>query len=341
MIIIQYRGTSFAAPQVSAIAALLFSINNNLTALEVRNIIESTAQKVGGYSYTTTSGYGNGTWNNEMGYGLVNAYAAVLSVYPTLSGSDFVCSSGTTFTVDNLPIGTTIGWSQSPNITRVSSQGSNPCAFSANSNGVGWIEAVINNPNCDSIILPRKDVWVGNPSFTWDYVNSDTELSPFEYGFAYPVYAVDEVAMGLIFASTDWSYTGPLTSIAGNLQLGKYRAGRNLGYGYIRYEVANTCGSTWHELYYEVVDNWYLSVSPNPATDEATLTIESVRSEAIDISTEWALEIYDQMQIVKTKKVKLKGDKYKINTSGWQGGMYFVRIKFKDKILSGKFLVNS
>jgi hypothetical protein len=84
-----------------------------------------------------------------------------------------------------------------------------------------------------------------------------------------------------------------------------------------------------------------LSVSPNPATNETTLTIESVRNEAIDTSTEWDLEIYDQMQILKTKKVKLKGNQYKINTSGWQGGMYFVRVKFKDKVLSGKFLVNS
>lgn len=30
-----------------------------------------------GYSYTTVSGRPNGTWNNEMGYGLVDAYAAV------------------------------------------------------------------------------------------------------------------------------------------------------------------------------------------------------------------------------------------------------------------------
>ncbi len=67
---------------------------------------------------------------------------------------------------------------------------------------------------------------------------------------------------------------------------------------------------------------------------------EITKNEAIDTSTEWDLEIYDQMQILKTKKVKLKGNQYKINTSGWQGGMYFVHIKFKDEILSGKFLVN-
>jgi hypothetical protein len=43
----------------------------------IPNIIESTTQKVRGYNYQTTSSHPNGTWNNEMGYGLVDAYAAV------------------------------------------------------------------------------------------------------------------------------------------------------------------------------------------------------------------------------------------------------------------------
>lgn len=48
-----------------------------MTQKQVADIIESTAQKVGGYNYQITAGRPNGTWNNEMGYGLVNAYAAV------------------------------------------------------------------------------------------------------------------------------------------------------------------------------------------------------------------------------------------------------------------------
>lgn len=64
----------------SAVAALMLSINPNLTGSEVVRIIENTAQKVGGYSYVTTSGRTNGTWNNEMGYGLLNAFAAVSQV---------------------------------------------------------------------------------------------------------------------------------------------------------------------------------------------------------------------------------------------------------------------
>ena len=69
-----------AAPHVAGLAALILSINPELTGKEVVNIIEKTAQKVGGYSYTTTSNRPNGTWNNEMGYGLCNAFAALSAI---------------------------------------------------------------------------------------------------------------------------------------------------------------------------------------------------------------------------------------------------------------------
>lgn len=78
-------GTSMACPQVAAIAALILSINPDLKAIEVNDIIEQTARKVGGYSYATTSGRPNGTWNNYMGYGLVDATAAVKAAQATLN----------------------------------------------------------------------------------------------------------------------------------------------------------------------------------------------------------------------------------------------------------------
>lgn len=70
-------GTSMATPHVSGVAALVLSVNPCLTAQQVRDIIERTSQKIGNYSYQETAGRPNGTWNNQMGYGLVDAYAAV------------------------------------------------------------------------------------------------------------------------------------------------------------------------------------------------------------------------------------------------------------------------
>ena len=76
---IWFNGTSSACPHVSGVAALVLSANPNLTGQEVRDIIEKTAQKVRPdlYSYNSDQSHSNGTWNNEMGYGLVDAYAAV------------------------------------------------------------------------------------------------------------------------------------------------------------------------------------------------------------------------------------------------------------------------
>src|ERR1039458_1428233 len=76
-----FNGTSASCPNAAAVGALVLSINPNLTADGVRNVIARTCDKVGGYAYDSV--FANGTWCRELGYGRVNAYRAVLyaSVY--------------------------------------------------------------------------------------------------------------------------------------------------------------------------------------------------------------------------------------------------------------------
>jgi hypothetical protein len=72
-----WDGTSMATPHVAGVAALILSVNPYLSAQQVSDIIEQTAQKVGGYDYQNQPNRPNGTWHEQMGYGLVDAYAAV------------------------------------------------------------------------------------------------------------------------------------------------------------------------------------------------------------------------------------------------------------------------
>lgn len=72
-----FNGTSAACPHVAGLAGLIISMNPCLSQRQVADIIEKTAQKVGSYTYSTTAGRDNGTWNNEMGYGLIDIDAAM------------------------------------------------------------------------------------------------------------------------------------------------------------------------------------------------------------------------------------------------------------------------
>jgi serine protease len=72
------NGTSMSAAFVSGVAALVLSANPCLTGKQVRDIIEKTCKKIGNYNYTTVAGRPNGKRNIEVGYGLVDAHAAVL-----------------------------------------------------------------------------------------------------------------------------------------------------------------------------------------------------------------------------------------------------------------------
>ncbi|NRF71714.1 S8 family serine peptidase [Aquincola sp. S2] len=72
-----FNGTSSATPLVAGLAALLRSVYPALTSPQVRDAIERSAEKVGAVAYADTAGYPNGTWNQEMGYGRINAYRAM------------------------------------------------------------------------------------------------------------------------------------------------------------------------------------------------------------------------------------------------------------------------
>ena len=79
-----FNGTSSATPNSAGVMALILSANSSLTEAQARYALESTCAKVGGYTYNPgVSGQPNGTWSNDLGYGLVNAQAALALVAPS------------------------------------------------------------------------------------------------------------------------------------------------------------------------------------------------------------------------------------------------------------------
>lgn len=70
-----FNGTSSACPHVAGAAALLLSVNPNLTQQEVASILCRTATKLPMYSFDQHKEYG--IWNKEVGYGFLNVAAAL------------------------------------------------------------------------------------------------------------------------------------------------------------------------------------------------------------------------------------------------------------------------
>jgi len=67
-----------------------------------------------------------------------------------------------------------------------------------------------------------------------------------------------------------------------------------------------------------------------------------LKTDNIDTFTEgdkWEAEIFNRQMLLMHKTTRLKDKTYTINVSGWKEGIYYVRVRVKDKLVSGKFIV--
>jgi len=251
---------------------------------------------------------------------------------PSVSGPTLVCSSGGSFTVNNLPTGATITWSQGPNLARTFAQGANPCIFSSTGSGSSWIRATLVKGS-NTITLADKLVWSGTPVIS--YISGPTYTPNNQWATYYAI--PNNPAMG----ATDYNWI--LNPLNGN---SVYDYGwtadiafYNSGFYQVVSRGQNTCG--WGDYTVtgiEVYDSKGMSIYPNPAYGEVTIEIQSSDDKELP-ATVWELEIYTPGMILKEKKTSLKDNKTIINTSGWQEGIYMLRVKHGESLLTGKLII--
>ncbi len=114
-------GTSYAAPAVTGIIALIWEANENLTPLQIKEILKHTSELRGEPSAPDVDPY----WNREFGYGMVDALAAVeLAIFLRDSGQTPLIdptlqSHSLNMSVDKVVNITGHAWSQSGSVDKV------------------------------------------------------------------------------------------------------------------------------------------------------------------------------------------------------------------------------
>lgn len=214
-----FNGTSAACPNAAGVMALILSLKPSLTYTEARQILESSTDKVASYSYTSgVSGQPNGSWNNEVGYGRVNALKAVKLVYPyKLSGSTSLCTiPGPIASVSitpTPPAGTIINWSVSsnlnfhpaspttPNSTYVFVQNAAPL----NSYGTAYVYASVNG-----IPLNEHKIELGQKPFSYTVQKSTSFTEYCDYYYHY-------LSLDVINTDTAGNYTYSFSNLTAGM----------------------------------------------------------------------------------------------------------------------------
>ncbi|MEZ5104539.1 MAG: T9SS type A sorting domain-containing protein [Draconibacterium sp.] len=213
-------------------------------------------------------------------------------------------------------------------------------------NGQGTISLTVTTPS-GATAIGYKNVWVGKPQI-YAYgnhivdVNTGMPVYNLCYGTHNDVEAVHPAGDAGI---TDWDWQVLYGQVYPYGMQDQYATIYPNDYQSFMLEIraCNRCDcSGWAHMYTNVVDcgRFLLVFTPNPTSGETTLSIESESEEkTFDENAEWEMEIYNQSQLLKEKKTKLKGKSIKIQTQSWKEGVYFVRVKYKNEVMGGKLVV--
>lgn len=322
-----FNGTSAAAPQVAGVAALMLSVNPELTETQIVSILRNTATNMG------ASGF-----DNTFGYGRVNAQQALQSALPTISGSNSICTSGVMSI--SAPSGTTVTWSVSPpNSLNFSSGSSTNKTFTRNGSFSGSVTITANiSGGCGSKNF-SKNINVGN------FLPLDLRLrDPITNSPVYflcrdqPTNVKATHDDNLVFNDWQWSITGAYITYNSSSSNHALVTLRPFSYNVtVKIRAHNGCGwSAWADVSPDIIPcGMFFSVYPNPSNSDVFVTTntENVSRAVEDMGNlgPLTIELYDFSgnRVLQNKFNKVVSIP-KIDVYGLRKGTYILRIIAKE-----------
>lgn len=257
-----------------------------------------------------------------------------------ISGPSSICTSNSTYTINNLPSGSSVNWTHTNNLSYVSGQGTANYTVNAISNSIGvpdTITATISNVSCQDVII-QKEVYL-SPNFS----NFDIEVpvSPINGNYDFVVWA-----SGLPSQITNYNWTvsnGYIVSQDLN-EIIIHPTSCTLDPRQrpvtINVSANNSCGSASAYTFVPVDCDGGginpLSVQPNPANEYIDAEIIDIDPEIDNNKLQIKLFNYNSIPVY-TGNSHQKS--FRINTNKLPRGLYVLQVIHNGKVYSKQVLI--
>ena len=263
------------------------------------------------------------------------------SKYPSLSGPSSFYNEAT-YTVENLPVGSSVQWSSSSNCLRlISGQGTATATFKAIFNTSAVITATISGPTSTSLSTGTItanasynsdisfDVW--NNSSGGYIGNTATGTSGLCPNTTYHFSLVNN--SGCALSDLEWTVSPAWTIYYTQNNMISINTNQAAG-GWISLKARTCCGTSGTVCSATLgsssdCSNYRFTLSPNPATDEVTLQLTET-DEVSGLSvlstdrTSYEIQLWSGMRMLKS--FKTDQPTFSIPMAGLPAGLYFVRV---------------
>ncbi|NQU88145.1 MAG: T9SS type A sorting domain-containing protein [Mariniphaga sp.] len=264
-----------------------------------------------------------------------------------ISGPDYMCSSDAeTFSIVNIS-GADYSWTGSE-VSVGGSSYSTTATSGAYSRGLGYVKADVSDLPSGTTIKNLESFYIDGPdyedvSFSL-YTSGGTPVSYMCPNTHYHIYVNNNSGC----STSNYSWTVPAAWTVNYTWSNMISIYTNSTPGGNVMVDASTCCSSCGAI--RIISDYFGSgycggmysmvLSPNPTAGETTISLQATLEDIeFDEDAEWEVEVYSEIQVLKEKKVKLKGNKHKIKTQDWKEGIYYIRVFYKDEIITGKLVV--
>ena len=340
----RFSGTSAACAEVTGVAALMLSVNPNLTVADIRSILQKTARKLPGM---------NGqNWTNVYGYGLVNAHTAVFaSTNHEIVGPKLIGSIGS-YSIENLPSGVNVSWSLSDSyynngynllIPNYPTTGHCLIVRDQNHNLMNDTLKAAIIVNGDTIQTLKKDSLYAYDDFWGQYTSGNLSGTINYTHFFYVKRGVITTITSPNFFEATVSYDSSATipsdwNFSSTNGILSFTVPSNSSSTPVVINVNDGCGN-YYQLYAAPTSMYNFNISNDDNSITITLNENGDSEKGVSLDLPWTVEIRNATtgELMATQSSTSRSAT--ISTLGWPKGIYIIKITIGKEVLTEKFIV--